>query len=133
MCSIAVGSGSALPDDRLPDGRIAEGPAAAGLTPEGGAEQRIAEIGRAIDDLANMTGPTGLGDTSPIVARVAELWGLLAELDPEVARRLAGYQALSNQQALSAVPAQSDLANRGTVSYSAWSPLRLSRCGAGTV
>ncbi|HXS65476.1 MAG TPA: hypothetical protein VN767_21675 [Streptosporangiaceae bacterium] len=33
-------------------------------------------------------------DSSRIVARLAELWGLLAELDPEVARRLAGYQAL---------------------------------------
>jgi hypothetical protein len=34
-------------------------------------------------------------DSDPIVARLAELWALLAELDPEVGRRLAGYQALS--------------------------------------
>ena len=96
------------------------------------AAQRIAEIGRAIDDLAvqarpaaqvgpaNQAGPAAkagspaqgdpatqaaptaqteaaasAGDTDPIVARLAELWGLLAELDPEVARRLAGYQNLS--------------------------------------
>jgi hypothetical protein len=74
-------------------------------------EQRIAEIGRAIDDLAVKTGQPAAGDDSAadaetvagaidpddpsrIVARLAELWGLLAELDPEVARRLAGYQAL---------------------------------------
>ncbi len=56
--------------------------------------QRIAEIGQAIDDLAVEAGPAP-GDTDPIVARVAELWALLAELDPEVARRLAGYQALT--------------------------------------
>lgn len=59
------------------------------------AAQRIAEIGRAIDDLAvSQTGPA-VGDTDPIVARLAELWALLAELDPEVGRRLAGYQNLS--------------------------------------
>ena len=68
--------------------------------------QRIAEIGRAIDDLAVKAGPPALSgppaqadpaasDTGPIVARLAELWALLAELDPEVGRRLAGYQNLS--------------------------------------
>jgi len=58
------------------------------------AAQRIAEIGRAIDDLAVRAVLTP-ADADPIVARLAELWTLLAELDPEVARRLAGYQALS--------------------------------------
>jgi len=58
------------------------------------AAQRIAEIERAIDDLAVQAGPAR-GDTDPIVAKLAELWALLAELDPEVARRLAGYQSLS--------------------------------------
>ncbi len=62
------------------------------------AAQRIAEIGKAIDDLAS-NGEAGAGSTpqgtDPIVARVAELWTLLAELDPEVARRLVGYQKLS--------------------------------------
>jgi hypothetical protein len=56
------------------------------------AEQRIAEIRQAIDELAVKAAPAA--DTDPIVARLAELWALLAELDPEVARRLAGYQAL---------------------------------------
>lgn len=76
------------------------------------AAQRIAEIGRAIDDLAVKAGPqaqagrtaqagpaandTAANDTDPIVARVAELWALLAELDPEVGKRLAGYQNLSS-------------------------------------
>jgi hypothetical protein len=58
------------------------------------AAQRIAEIGRAIDDLAVKAAPTA-SEADPVVARLAELWALLAELDPEVARRLAGYQALS--------------------------------------
>jgi len=52
-------------------------------------EQRVAEIGRAIDELA-----IEAQDPTLVVARLAELWALLAELDPEVARRLAGYQAL---------------------------------------
>jgi hypothetical protein len=64
------------------------------------AAQRIAEIGRAIDDLAAHAAPAAhpapaASDTGPLVARLAELWALLAELDPEVARRLAGYQSLS--------------------------------------
>lgn len=59
------------------------------------AAQRIAEIGRAIDDLAGDAGRTA-GDADPIVARLAELWALVAELDPEMAKRLAGYQSLSD-------------------------------------
>jgi hypothetical protein len=75
------------------------------------AAQRIAEIGLAIDDLAVKAGPAhavpaghagpgpnaqaAIDDTDPIVTRLAELWVLLAELDPEVARRLPGYQNLS--------------------------------------
>ena len=62
------------------------------------AAQRIAEIGRAIDDLSTRSGGdagAAAEDTGPVVARLAELWALLAELDPEVARRLAGYQNLS--------------------------------------
>jgi hypothetical protein len=89
-------------------------------------EQRLDEIGQAIEDLAVQAGmpeqgASGAGpatpaaggpadgeapdtenlavgiepdDSSRILARLAELWGLLADLDPEVARRLAGYQAL---------------------------------------
>jgi hypothetical protein len=64
------------------------------------AAERIAEIGQAIDDLAGKTGPTVPGDTDPLVVRVAELWTLLVELDPEVAKRLAGYQALATPKDL---------------------------------
>ena len=64
-------------------------------------EQRVQEIGQAIEELAVQAGMPAEGaaaiepdDSSRILARLAELWGLLADLDPEVARRLAGYQAL---------------------------------------
>jgi len=50
--------------------------------------QRIAEIGQAIDKLA-----ADDGDTDHMVLRIANLWEQLAELDPEVARRLATYKA----------------------------------------
>ena len=76
-------------------------------------EQRIAQIGRAIDDLAaeakrasaksehpRMTDgvpepvtAVSANDADRMVMRVAELWALLAELDPEVARRLPTYEA----------------------------------------
>jgi hypothetical protein len=60
-------------------------------------EQRVAEIGRAIDELAsaeNAAAATDTEDSGRILARLAELWALLADLDPEVAKRLPGYQAL---------------------------------------
>jgi hypothetical protein len=64
------------------------------------AEQRLAEIGRAIDDLAAKAladqGATEhraqAGDRDEVVGKVAELWALLAELDPDIARRMSGYQ-----------------------------------------
>ena len=75
--------------------------------------QRIAQIGRAIDDLAaearlasakSEPSHTTDGETQPmpivsasdadrVVMRVAELWALLAEIDPEVAKRLPTYEA----------------------------------------
>jgi hypothetical protein len=50
--------------------------------------QRIAKIGKAIEELA-----AGAHDTDVVVPRIAKLWEQLAELDPEVARRLATYKA----------------------------------------
>jgi len=50
--------------------------------------QRIAKIGQAIDELA-----ANAHDTDVVVSRIAKLWDQLAELDPEVARRLATYIA----------------------------------------
>ena len=67
------------------------------------AVQRIAEIGQAIDELAAQagaaearSGQTSEGQTSDsdqVVIRLAELWARLAELDPDVARRLPTYEA----------------------------------------
>jgi hypothetical protein len=71
---------------------------------------RIAEIGQAIEDLANQvlagavlasdgSSPATDGSSAPafdadqIAIRLAQLWSQLAELDPEVARRLPTYEA----------------------------------------
>ena len=76
-------------------------------------EQRLAEIGRAIDDLAALAEAGGakasdaactLGNFLPahglagdgaddVMKRVADLWAKLAQLDPEVAKRLPTYEA----------------------------------------
>lgn len=75
-------------------------------------EQRIAQIGQAIDDLAAQADAAGAVDGSAadaedgsaragaggfdedqVLARVAELWAQLAKLDPEVAKRLPTYEA----------------------------------------
>jgi hypothetical protein len=50
--------------------------------------QRIAKVGQAIDELA-----ADAHDTDVAVSRIAKLWDQLAELDPEIARRLATYKA----------------------------------------
>ena len=72
--------------------------------------QRIAQIGRAIDDLAaqaesadtpggsaadaeNSRAADASGQSDDIFARLAELWAQLAQLDPEVAKRLPTYEA----------------------------------------
>lgn len=71
-------------------------------------EQRIAQIGQAIDDLAAQADPAGAGanaedgqarasaggfDEDKVMTRLAELWAQLAQLDPEVAKRLPTYEA----------------------------------------
>jgi hypothetical protein len=50
----------------------------------------ISEVIRAIDQLAEDAG-TGL-DGPELSARVAAIWGMLADLDPEVARLQAAYE-----------------------------------------
>jgi hypothetical protein len=65
--------------------------------------QRIAQFGQAIDELSAQTMATEARDSQPndartgssgdVVTRLAELWAQLAELDPEVARRLPTYEA----------------------------------------
>jgi hypothetical protein len=60
--------------------------------------QRIADIGKAIDDLAaealadRADDPADGSDAEQLVIRLAQLWALLADLDPEVAKRLPRYQ-----------------------------------------
>ena len=73
-------------------------------------EQRLVEIGRAIDDLAAQSeagaaGAAGTGastaparghegaDAEEVMKRLADLWAKLAQLDPEVTRRLPTYLA----------------------------------------
>jgi hypothetical protein len=55
-------------------------------SPEPGELDRL---GRAIDELAAAQGQDA--SAPDIAARVARLWDMVAELDPELARRLAGY------------------------------------------
>jgi hypothetical protein len=80
-------------------------------------EQRIAQIGQAIDDLAAQADSAGAAgangaransaaargarnkanaaaaDADQVFLRLAELWAQLAQLDPEVAKRLPTYEA----------------------------------------
>lgn len=71
-----------------------------GIAPREDTEQRLADIGRAIDDLAaKALAGQGVaehraqtGDRDEVVGKLAELWALLAELDPDIARRMSGYQ-----------------------------------------
>jgi hypothetical protein len=56
---------------------------------------RLARLGRAIDELADaaaaqdpMVPEAAVPD---LAARLARVWQMVAELDPELARRLAGY------------------------------------------
>jgi phosphoserine phosphatase len=51
---------------------------------------RLARIERAIDELAAESG-TG----SSVDERLARLWEMLADLDPELSRRISGYRGTS--------------------------------------
>ncbi len=58
----------------------------------------VQRITRAIDELAAQADAAracdaGENDSGVVVNRLAELWAQLAELDPEVARRLPTYEA----------------------------------------
>lgn len=64
--------------------------------------ERLADIARAIDELAALAvaayaragdRAADAPDDEQLVTRLAELWELLADLDPEVARRMPVYQA----------------------------------------
>jgi hypothetical protein len=47
---------------------------------------RLARIEQAIDELATESGTAEAAD------RLARLWQMVADLDPELARRMAGYR-----------------------------------------
>ena len=76
------------------DGSCAEGPArrppgcydSTVCSIEGGALQRVAE---AIDRLEADRGNT---DAADVEARVAAIWSMVSEIDPELARLASGYQ-----------------------------------------
>ncbi len=56
--------------------------------------ERLARLGQAIDDLADESREQArAGAAGDVTDRLADAWAMLAELDPELARRLAGYQA----------------------------------------
>ena len=53
---------------------------------------RLARIGDAIDELAAQAASAGhAGQADDIADRLAQLWAMIADLDPELARRLPGY------------------------------------------
>ncbi|HYS33322.1 MAG TPA: hypothetical protein VEM58_13785 [Streptosporangiaceae bacterium] len=116
MCSTSVQRiaefGQAI-DDLAADARTAYGARRRGALP-GGSDQASpreaaapataprAPAPRAPAPAAPGAGSTGAGpgreaaseadEADRVVIRLAELWGQLASLDPEVARRLAGYE-----------------------------------------
>jgi hypothetical protein len=56
--------------------------------------ERLARLDRAIEDLAaDSAGRPHAAAAAQVADRLAGIWAMLAELDPELARRLAGYYA----------------------------------------
>jgi hypothetical protein len=68
--------------------------------------ERLARIGQAIDELAAETretgrpvrgaGTAGTGPAASMDDRLAQIWQMMAELDPEVARRVTDYGGSSD-------------------------------------
>jgi hypothetical protein len=58
-----------------------------------GVEERLALIGRAIDEVATAVseGAASGAGLDDLTARLAAIWAMLAELDPALAGRLRGY------------------------------------------
>jgi hypothetical protein len=55
---------------------------------------QLARLGQAIDDLAAESKEQArAGAADDVADRLAGAWAMLAELDPELAKRLAGYHA----------------------------------------
>jgi hypothetical protein len=58
-------------------------------------EERLALIGRAIDEVeaAGSAGQLSSAGAAELTTRLAQIWAMIAELDPALARRLRGYAA----------------------------------------
>jgi hypothetical protein len=57
-------------------------------------DEQLARLGRAIDDLAADSQRQAHADAAaPVADRLADVWAMVAALDPELAKRLAGYYA----------------------------------------
>jgi hypothetical protein len=58
-------------------------------------EERLALIGTAIDEVAAAAGAGELSSArvAELTARLADIWAMIAELDPALTRRLRGYAA----------------------------------------
>jgi hypothetical protein len=63
-------------------------------------EGRLALIGEAIDDVAATlsAGELSSAGMADLTVRLARIWGMLADLDPPVARRLRNYAPAANDQ-----------------------------------
>jgi hypothetical protein len=53
-------------------------------------EERLALIGKAIDEVAAAAAAPG-ARLDDLAARLAEIWAMVAEIDPALAGRLPGY------------------------------------------
>jgi hypothetical protein len=53
---------------------------------------QVDRLGRAIDELADAARARG-ASVQDVAAHLARVWEMVADLDPELARRLAGYDA----------------------------------------
>ncbi len=55
-------------------------------------DERLARLRRAIDELAaDSQRQARAGSAEHVADRLADIWAMVAALDPELARRLAGY------------------------------------------
>jgi hypothetical protein len=95
MCSTPVQRiaeiGQAI-DDLAAEAQTAYAAAAHRRPRPAGADTRPAQDAGP-SDAAAAAPAVAASDTDQVVIRLAELWALLAELDPEVARRLPTYEA----------------------------------------
>jgi hypothetical protein len=55
------------------------------------ADPRLERIGTAIDELAAEVAAAGVTGPGPLAGRLADVWAMVADLDPGMAQRLPGY------------------------------------------